>query len=133
MEVVRLIAIGHVPEGVSAQRVMALDAERLAAEITRRGEVEERAALILQAVRETAGQTMLFVEDFHRYGCEPSEPTFDFGNLWPPFFGRCEGHVCGTTSLDEYRIYIEKDAALQRRFQEVMLQPSPAPSAGSSM
>ncbi len=133
MEVVRRIAIGHVPEGVSARRVMALDIERLIARITQRGELEERAALILQAVRETAGQTMLFVDDFHRHIGHSSEPTSDLANLWPPFFGRSEGHVFGTTSLDEYRIYIERDGALQRRFQEVLLQPSPAPSAGSSI
>jgi ATP-dependent Clp protease ATP-binding subunit ClpB len=135
IEVVRWIAIGHMPERVSAQRVMALDTERLIAGITQRGELEERAKLILQAVRETAGQTMLFVDDFHRLVGGPPEPSIDIANLWKPFLGRSEGRVFGTSTLDEYRIYIEKDAALQRRFQEVLLQlsPEPALSAGSSM
>jgi ATP-dependent Clp protease ATP-binding subunit ClpB len=117
---------GDVPEGLKNKRVVALDMGALIAGAKYRGEFEERLKAVLKEVQESQGAIILFIDELHTVvGAGKSEGAMDAGNLLKPMLARGELHCIGATTLDEYRKYIEKDAALERRFQPVMVdQPS---------
>jgi ATP-dependent Clp protease ATP-binding subunit ClpB len=120
------IVRGDVPEGLKDKRIVALDMGALIAGAKYRGEFEERLKAVLKDVSSSEGQILLFVDELHTVvGAGKAEGAMDAGNLLKPMLARGELHMIGATTLDEYRKYIEKDAALERRFQPVMVdQPS---------
>jgi ATP-dependent Clp protease ATP-binding subunit ClpB len=120
------IVRGDVPESLKDRRIVALDMGALIAGAKYRGEFEERLKAVLKEVQEAAGQIILFIDELHLVvGAGRAEGAVDAGNLLKPMLARGELHCIGATTLDEYRKYIEKDAALERRFQPVMVdQPS---------
>ncbi|MBI3821422.1 MAG: ATP-dependent chaperone ClpB [Planctomycetes bacterium] len=117
---------GDVPEGLKNKRVVALDMGALIAGAKYRGEFEERLKAVLKEVTESQGAIVLFIDELHTVvGAGKSEGAMDAGNLLKPLLARGELHCIGATTLDEYRKYIEKDAALERRFQPVLIdQPT---------
>jgi ATP-dependent Clp protease ATP-binding subunit ClpB len=117
---------GDVPEGLKDKRVVALDMGALIAGAKFRGEFEERLKAVLKEVQTAEGQIILFIDELHTVvGAGKAEGAMDAGNLLKPMLARGELHCIGATTLDEYRKYIEKDAALERRFQTVFVdQPS---------
>ncbi|HUJ23246.1 MAG TPA: ATP-dependent chaperone ClpB [Bryobacteraceae bacterium] len=120
------IVRGDVPEGLKNKRVVALDMGALIAGAKYRGEFEERLKAVLKEVQESAGEIILFIDELHTVvGAGKAEGAMDAGNLLKPMLARGELHCIGATTLDEYRKHIEKDAALERRFQPVLVdQPS---------
>jgi ATP-dependent Clp protease ATP-binding subunit ClpB len=120
------IVRGDVPEGLKNKRVVALDMGALIAGAKYRGEFEERLKAVLKEVQSAEGQIILFIDELHTVvGAGKAEGAMDAGNLLKPALARGELHCIGATTLDEYRKNIEKDAALERRFQTVLVdQPS---------
>ncbi len=120
------IVRGDVPEGLKNKRIVLLDMGALIAGAKYRGEFEERLKAVLKDVTSSQGQILLFVDELHTVvGAGKTEGSMDAGNLLKPMLARGELHMIGATTLDEYRKYIEKDAALERRFQPVFVdQPS---------
>ncbi len=121
------IVRGDVPEGLKDKKIFALDMGALVAGAKYRGEFEERLKAVLEEVRKSEGQIILFIDELHLIvGAGKTEGAMDAGNMLKPMLARGELHCIGaTTALDEYRQYIEKDAALERRFQPVLVdEPS---------
>ena len=117
------ICHGDVPEGLRDKRLISLDMGALIAGAKYRGEFEERLKAVLKEVTESNGQIILFIDELHTVvGAGASEGSMDAGNLLKPMLARGELHCIGATTLDEYRKYIEKDAALERRFQTVLVK-----------
>ena len=117
------VAHGDVPEGLKNKRIVELDMGALVAGAKYRGEFEERLKAVLKEVTEAAGQVILFIDELHTVvGAGAAEGAVDAGNMLKPKLARGELHAIGATTLDEYRKYIEKDAALERRFQPVFIQ-----------
>ncbi len=116
------IVQGDVPEGLKDKKIFALDMGALVAGAKYRGEFEERLKAVLEEVRKSEGQILLFIDELHLIvGAGKTEGAMDAGNMLKPMLARGELHCIGATTLDEYRKYIEKDAALERRFQPVMV------------
>lgn len=116
------IVRGDVPEGLKDKRLFALDMGALVAGAKYRGEFEERLKAVLEEVKKSDGQIILFIDELHTIvGAGKTEGSMDAGNMLKPMLARGELHCIGATTLDEYRKYIEKDAALERRFQPVMV------------
>ncbi len=116
------IANGDVPDGIKDKRLLALDLGALIAGAKYRGEFEERLKGVLDEVRQAAGDIILFIDEMHTLvGAGKSEGAMDASNLLKPALARGELHCIGATTLDEYRKYVEKDAALERRFQPVFV------------
>jgi ATP-dependent Clp protease ATP-binding subunit ClpB len=122
----RRIVAGDVPESLKEKRLVALDLGALIAGAKYRGEFEERLKAVLQEIAKAQGQIVLFIDEIHTVvGAGKAEGAMDAGNMLKPMLARGELHCIGATTLDEYRKYIEKDAALERRFQPVMVnEPS---------
>jgi ATP-dependent Clp protease ATP-binding subunit ClpB len=120
------IVRGDVPEGLKNKRVVALDMGALIAGAKYRGEFEERLKAVLKEIQASQGEIILFIDELHTVvGAGKAEGAMDAGNLLKPMLARGELHCIGATTLDEYRKHIEKDAALERRFQPVLVdQPS---------
>src|SRR3982751_55768 len=120
------ITNGDVPDGIKDKRLLGLDLGAMVAGAKYRGEFEERLKGVLDEVRQAAGDIILFIDEMHTIvGAGKSEGAMDAGNLLKPALARGELHCIGATTLDEYRKYIEKDAALERRFQPVFVgEPS---------
>jgi ATP-dependent Clp protease ATP-binding subunit ClpB len=122
----RRIVRGDVPEGLKNKKIVSLDMGALVAGAKFRGEFEERLKAVLKEVQAAAGDIILFIDELHTVvGAGKAEGAMDAGNLLKPMLARGELHCIGATTLDEYRKHIEKDAALERRFQTVFVdQPS---------
>ena len=120
------IVRGDVPEGLKDRKLFALDMGALVAGAKYRGEFEERLKAVLEEVKKSEGQIILFIDELHTIvGAGKTEGSMEAGNLLKPMLARGELHCIGATTLDEYRKYIEKDAALERRFQPVLVdQPT---------
>jgi ATP-dependent Clp protease ATP-binding subunit ClpB len=120
------IVRGDVPEGLKEKRIVALDMGALIAGAKYRGEFEERLKAVLKEVQDSDGQVILFIDELHTVvGAGAAEGSIDASNLLKPMLARGELHTIGATTLNEYRKYVEKDAALERRFQPVLVdQPS---------
>ncbi|RHO52915.1 ATP-dependent chaperone ClpB [Ruminococcaceae bacterium AM07-15] len=116
------IVRGDVPEGLKDRTIFSLDMGALIAGAKYRGEFEERLKAVLEQIRKSEGKIILFIDELHTIvGAGKTEGSMDAGNLLKPMLARGELHCIGATTLDEYRKYIEKDAALERRFQPVMV------------
>jgi ATP-dependent Clp protease ATP-binding subunit ClpB len=120
------IVNGDVPEGLKKKRLVQLDLGALVAGAKYRGEFEERLKAVLKEVTDAAGEVVLFVDEMHTVvGAGAAEGAMDAGNMLKPMLARGELHMIGATTVDEYRKHVEKDAALERRFQPVLIdQPS---------
>ena len=120
------IVRGDVPEGLKGRKLFALDMGALVAGAKYRGEFEERLKAVLEEVKKSEGQVILFIDELHTIvGAGKTDGAMDAGNLLKPMLARGELHCIGATTLDEYRKYVEKDAALERRFQPVTVaQPT---------
>ena len=117
------IVRGDVPEGLKEKKVFALDMGALVAGAKYRGEFEERLKAVLEEVRKSEGRIILFIDELHLIvGAGKTDGAMDAGNMLKPLLARGELHCIGATTLDEYRQYIEKDAALERRFQQVLVE-----------
>ena len=117
------IVRGDVPEGLRNKRVVALDMGALVAGAKYRGEFEERLKAVLKEITDSQGQVVLFIDELHTVvGAGAAEGAIDASNLLKPMLARGELHTIGATTLDEYRKHIEKDAALERRFQPVLVE-----------
>jgi ATP-dependent Clp protease ATP-binding subunit ClpB len=117
------IVRGDVPEGLKNKRIVGLDMGALIAGAKYRGEFEERLKAVLKEITDSEGQVVLFIDELHTVvGAGASEGSMDASNMLKPMLARGELHTVGATTLDEYRKYIEKDAALERRFQPVMVE-----------
>ena len=117
------IVRGDVPEGLKDKTIFSLDMGALIAGAKYRGEFEERLKAVLEEIRKSEGKILLFVDELHTIvGAGKTEGSMDAGNLLKPMLARGELHCIGATTLDEYRKYIEKDAALERRFQPVLVE-----------
>ena len=117
------IVKGDVPEGLKDKKIFALDMGALVAGAKYRGEFEERLKAVLEDVKKSDGQIILFIDELHTIvGAGKTDGALDAGNMLKPMLARGELHCIGATTLDEYRQYIEKDAALERRFQPVMVE-----------
>ena len=117
------IVRGDVPEGLKDKKVFSLDMGALVAGAKYRGEFEERLKAVLEDVKNSDGQIILFIDELHTIvGAGKSDGAMDAGNMLKPMLARGELHCIGATTLDEYRQYIEKDAALERRFQPVLVE-----------
>ncbi|HVC20884.1 MAG TPA: ATP-dependent chaperone ClpB [Vicinamibacterales bacterium] len=113
---------GDVPEGLKHKRIVALDMGSLVAGAKYRGEFEDRLKAVLKEISDAAGQVVLFIDELHTVvGAGAAEGAIDASNMLKPMLARGELHTIGATTLDEYRKYIEKDAALERRFQPVLV------------
>ena len=120
----RRVVRGDVPENLKNRQVVSLDMGALIAGAKYRGEFEERLKAVLKEVTAAEGRVILFIDELHTVvGAGASEGSMDAGNLLKPMLARGELHCIGATTLDEYRKYIEKDAALERRFQSVLVNP----------
>jgi len=116
------IVRGDVPEGLKTKRIVALDMGALVAGAKYRGEFEERLKAVLKEITDAHGQVILFIDELHTVvGAGAAEGSIDASNMLKPMLARGELHTIGATTLDEYRKYIEKDAALERRFQTVVV------------
>jgi len=117
------IVNGDVPEGLKNKKIIALDMGSLVAGAKYRGEFEERLKAVLKEITDSAGEILLFVDEMHTVvGAGAAEGAVDAGNMLKPMLARGELHMIGATTLDEYRKHIEKDAALERRFQPVFVE-----------
>ncbi len=117
------IVRGDVPQGLKDKKIFALDMGALVAGAKYRGEFEERLKAVLEDVKSSDGQIILFIDELHTIvGAGKTDGALDAGNMLKPMLARGELHCIGATTLDEYRQYIEKDAALERRFQPVMVE-----------
>ena len=117
------IVRGDVPQGLKDKKIFSLDMGALVAGAKYRGEFEERLKAVLEDVKKSDGQIILFIDELHTIvGAGKTDGAMDAGNLLKPMLARGELHCVGATTLDEYRKYIEKDAALERRFQPVMVE-----------
>lgn len=117
------IVNGEVPEGLKGKRVLSLDMGALIAGAKYRGEFEERLKAVLKELAQEDGRVILFIDEIHTMvGAGKTDGAMDAGNLLKPSLARGELHCVGATTLDEYRQYIEKDAALERRFQKVLVE-----------
>ncbi len=118
------IVRGDVPEGLRERMVFSLDMTALMAGASYRGQFEERLKAVLKKIRESEGKIILFIDEIHTIvGAGKTEGSSDAGNMLKPMLARGELHCVGATTLDEYRKYMEKDAALERRFQPIMVEP----------
>jgi ATP-dependent Clp protease ATP-binding subunit ClpB len=114
---------GDIPEGLKKKRLFQLDMSALVAGAKYRGEFEERLKAVLKEITESAGEIILFIDEMHTVvGAGAAEGAMDAGNMLKPMLARGELHMIGATTLDEYRKYVEKDPALERRFQPVLVE-----------
>ena len=115
---------GDVPEGLKDRTVFSLDMTSLMAGAMYRGQFEERLKSVLKKIKDSDGKIILFIDEIHTIvGAGKTEGSSDAGNMLKPMLARGELHCVGATTLDEYRKYMESDAALERRFQPVMVEP----------
>ncbi len=128
------IVRGDVPEGLKDRMVFSLDMTALLAGASYRGQFEERLKAVLKKVKESEGKIILFIDEIHTIvGAGKTEGSADAGNMLKPMLARGELHCVGATTLDEYRQYMEKDAALERRFQPVTVDPPTEEDAISNL
>ena len=128
------IVRGDVPEGLKDRTVFSLDMTALLAGASYRGQFEERLKAVLKKVKESEGKIILFIDEIHTIvGAGRTEGSSDAGNMLKPMLARGELHCVGATTLDEYRQYMEKDKALERRFQPVLVEPPSVEDAISIM